>query len=457
MPTSSRKKLKNSKASPASQSKEFVLKKAYDHNVRFIRLWFSDIQGLLKSFAINIDELEEAMHDGKGFDGSSIEGFARTDESDMRALPDPSTFQILPWRPRENAVARMFADIVDVNGAAFVGDPRQCLKRNLKKAADLGYTFYVGPEIEFFYFENPQSPKVLDQGGYFDLTSLDAASDLRRETVLTLEEMGIGVESSHHEAAPSQHEIDLRYTDALTMADNAMTYRLVVKEIALKNNVYATFMPKPLKDENGSGMHVHQSLFHGDKNVFYDANEKNHLSKLAKHYIAGLLKHAREMSLVTNQWVNSYKRLIPGFESPVYVFWGKRNRAALVRVPSYKPGFQNAIRAELRSPDAACNPYLTFSVMLAAGLEGIKQQVELPDPVEQNVFEMPEAERKKRGIEMLPQSLGEAITIAQGSKFLREALGEHIYQSLIENKKIEWNKYCAEVTDYEMKNYLSVL
>ena len=457
MPKSSRKKSNHSRVSSANQGKEFVLKKAADDNVRFIRLWFSDIQGLLKSFAINIDELEEAIKDGKSFDGSSIEGFARTEESDMRALPDPGTFQLLPWRPRENAVARMFADIVDVNGTPFVGDPRQCLKRNLKKAADLGFTFYVGPEIEFFYFENSESSKGLDQGGYFDLTSLDAASDLRRETVLTLEEMGIGVESSHHEAAPSQHEIDLRYTDALTMADNAMTYRLVVKEIALKNNVYATFMPKPLKEENGSGMHGHQSLFHGDKNVFYDANDRNHLSKLAKHYIAGLLKHAREMSLVTNQWVNSYKRLIPGFESPVYVFWGKRNRSALVRVPSYKPGFQNAMRAELRSPDAAGNPYLAFSVMLAAGLEGIKHGLELPDPVEQNVFEMSEAERKKKGLEMLPQSLGEAITIAQGSKFLKEALGEHIYHSLIENKKIEWNKYCAEVTDYEMKKYLPVL
>src|SRR3989338_4859654 len=375
---------KSSKSPKVRQGKAFVLKKAQDDNVRFIRLWFSDIQGLLKSFAITVDELEEAMEQGKGFDGSAIEGLARSDESDMRAAPDPSTYQILPWRPRENAVARMFADIVDMHGAPSEGDPRQCLKRHLKKAADLGFTFYVGPEIEYFYFQNSEHTKPLDQGGYFDLTSLDAASDLRRETVLTLEEMGVGVESSHHEAAPSQHEIDLRYTDALTMADNTMTYRLVVKEIALKNGVYATFMPKPLKGENGSGMHVHQSLFKKDKNAFYDAHDKNHLSKTAKHYIAGLLKYAPEMSLVTNQWVNSYKRLIPGFEAPGYVAWAKRNRSAIVRVPAYKPGYENGVRVELRSPDAACNPYLAFSVMLAAGLEGIKHQYELPDPEEIN-------------------------------------------------------------------------
>ena len=444
-------------AKPDKKGSGFVLSKAAEFNVKFIRLWFSDILGLLKSFAITIDELKEAMEEGKFFDGASIEGFARNDESDMRAFPDPSTFQILPWRPKENAVARMFADIRDVNGSPFVGDPRQCLKRNLKKASDLGYIFYVGPEIEFYYFKNSESTETLDQGGYFDLTSLDAGSDLRRETVLTLEEMGIGVESSHHEAAPSQHEIDLRYTDALTMADNAITYRLVVKEVALKNGVYATFMPKPLKGENGSGMHVHQSLFLGDKNAFYDKNDKNHLSKTARHYIAGLLKYASEMCLVTNQWANSYKRLVPGFESPVYAFWAKRNRNALVRLPAYKPGYESAIRAELRLPDASCNPYLAFSVMLAAGLEGIKQELELPEPIEQNVYGLPEAERKKKGIRLLPQSLGEAIALAQDSKFLKDTLGEHIFHSLIENKKIEWNKYCAEITDYELKKHLPIL
>ncbi len=449
-----KKKIKSLGMRSSRQSKEFVMKKAQDNNVRFIRLWFSDILGQLKSFAITIDELEEGMEEGAGFDGSAIEGFARGDESDMRALPDASTFQILPWRPKENAVARMFADIVDVHSTPFVGDPRQCLKRNLKKASELGYTFYVGPEIEYFYFENSDSTKTLDKGGYFDLTPLDVASDLRRETVLALEEMGIGVETSHHEVAPSQHEIDLRYTDALTMADNAITYRLVVKEIALKNGVYATFMPKPLKGENGSGMHVHQSLFRGDKNAFYDKTDKNHLSKTAKHYIAGLLKHAREICIVTNQWVNSYKRLTPGFEAPVNVHWAKRNRSALVRVPTYKPGHENSMRAELRSPDSACNPYLVFSVMLAAGLEGIKHQYELPDAVEEN---LPSGDRGRKAPEVLPHSLGEAIALAQESKFLKEALGEHIFHSLIENKKIEWDRYCAEITNYELEKYLPIL
>ena len=457
MKTSKTSKSRNSRALPEKQSKEFVLKKAQDHNVRFIRLWFSDILGQLKSFAITVDELAEVMEEGAGFDGSAIEGFARSDESDMRALPDPSTFELLPWRPKENAVARMFADIVDVHGAPFSGDPRNCLKRNLKKASEMGYTFYVGPEIEFFYFQNSESTKGLDQGGYFDLTSLDAASDLRRETVLTLEEMGIGVETSHHEAAPSQHEIDLRYTDALTMADNAITYRLVVKEIAMKNGVYATFMPKPLKGQNGSGMHIHQSLFQGDKNAFFDKSDRHYLSKVAKHYIAGLLKHSREICILTNQWVNSYKRLTPGFEAPVDVCWAKRNTSALVRVPMYKLGHEKSTRVELRSPDAACNPYLVFSVLLAAGLEGIKHQLELPDAMEQNIAGMSAAEKKKRGIQMLPQSLGEAIAIAEESKFLKDALGEHIFHSLIENKKIEWSKYCAEITNYELGKYLPIL
>jgi glutamine synthetase len=457
MPKSSQKKSVNSRSLSKATGKEFVLKKAQDNNVRFIRLWFSDILGQLKSFAITIDELKDVMEEGAGFDGSAIEGFARGDESDMRALPDPSTFELLPWRPKENAVARMFADIMDVNGSPFAGDPRYCLKRNLKKASEMGYTFYVGPEIEFFYFQDSESTKPLDQGGYFDLTSLDAASDLRRETVLTLEEMGIGVETSHHEVAPSQHEIDLRYTDALTMADNAITYRLVVKEIAMKNGVYATFMPKPLKGQNGSGMHIHQSLFQGDKNAFFDKNDRNHLSKVAKHYIAGLLKYSREICILTNQWVNSYKRLTPGFEAPVNVYWARRNPSALVRVPLCKPGHQQSIRAELRSPDAACNPYLVFSVLLAAGLEGIKHQMELPDPVEQNLKDMTPAEKKKRGIEMLPQSLGEAIAIAEQSKFLKDALGEPIFHSLIENKKMEWNEYCAEITDHELRKYLPIL
>jgi len=338
---------------------QYVLQMAKESNVRFIRLWFTDILGILKSFAITIDELENALMEGMGFDGSSIEGYARIDESDMIALPDPDTFCILPWRPRErNSVARMFCDIMLPGGGPYEKDPRFVLKKMLKKASDMGYTFYVGPELEYFYFKDSAGTEILDKGGYFDLTPLDVASDLRRDTVIALEEMGIGIEYSHHEVAPSQHEIDMRYTDALTMADNAQTFRLVVKEIALLNGVYATFMPKPLEGENGSGMHTHQSLFKNGKNLFFDPSDKYHLSSEGKSYIAGILKHAREFACVTNQWVNSYKRLVPGYEAPVYVAWARRNRSALVRVPMYKPGKEAATRMELRCPDPAANPYL---------------------------------------------------------------------------------------------------
>jgi glutamine synthetase len=442
----------------AVKDKEYVLRTAEQNNVTFIRLWFTDVLGFLKSFAITIEELEGALEEGMGFDGSSIEGFARIEESDMVAKPDPGTFQVIPWRPKEqHAVARMFCDIHLPDGSPFPGDPRYVLKQNLRKAAEMGYTYYVGPELEYFYFQDSVSTKVLDKGGYFDLTPLDAASDLRREVVLTLEEMGIGVEYSHHEVAPSQHEIDLRYTDALTMADNAMTYRLVVKEIAMRNGVYATFMPKPVYGENGSGMHTHQSLFKGDTNAFFDRDDRYHLSKIGKQFIAGLLRHSQEITLVTSQWVNSYKRLVPGYEAPVYVSWGERNRSALVRVPLYKPGKEKATRAELRSPDPACNPYLAFSVMLAAGLEGVKKNYELPPPVEEDLFAMTEAERKKRNVETLPGNLYEAILCAEKSKVVKEALGEHVFTSLIENKKIEWDRYRTQVSDYEIDKYLPIL
>jgi glutamine synthetase len=437
--------------------RDFVLQTCKAQDIKFIRLWFTDILGSLKSFAITVEELEQAMEEGMGFDGSSIEGFARIDESDMLAMPDPSTFQLLPWRPRERGVARMFCDIVHPDGSPFEGDPRFVLKRNLKRATDLGFTFYVGPELEFFYFRDSERTDVLDNGGYFDLTPLDIASDLRRQTVLTLEDMGIGVEYSHHEVAPSQHEIDLRYTDALTMADNAMTYRLVVKEVALANGVYATFMPKPIASENGSGMHTHQSLFKGDRNAFFDASDPYHLSPLAKSYIAGLLRHARELTLVTNQWINSYKRLVPGYEAPVYITWARRNRSDLVRVPEYKPGKEVATRIEYRSPDPACNPYLAFAVMLAAGLEGIEKEYPLADPTEENVFEMTEDERIARGIDLLPGDLHEAIEAAEGSELLRNSLGDHVYESLVKNKRIEWDAYRTHVTDFERERYLSVL
>jgi len=440
-----------------AKAKEHVLKMVKEHDVKFIRMWFTDILGFLKSFSITVEELKNALEGGTGFDGSSIEGFARIDESDMVALPDPSTFRLIPWRPKENTVARMFCDILRPGGEPFEGDPRYVLKMNLKRAADMGYTCYVGPELEYFYFRDSKGTEVLDEGGYFDMTPLDAATDLRRKTVLSLEEMGIGVEYSHHEVAASQHEIDMRYTDAMTMADNVMTYRLVVKQIALEDGVYATFMPKPIFGMNGSGMHVHQSLFCGDRNAFFDKNDKYHLSNVAKHYIAGLLKYAPEITSVTNQWVNSYKRLVPGYEAPVYLSWARRNRADLVRIPEYKPGEENATRIEFRSPDPACNPYLAFSVMLAAGLEGIEKKYEPPDPIEENVYEMTEEERRNKGIDTLPASLWEAIKLTENSELVRKALGDHVFNAFIANKKIEWDQYRAQVTDYELKRYLPIL
>ncbi len=441
-----------------AESKEYVLKMAKERDVKFINLWFTDILGFLKSFAITVEELEGALEEGMGFDGSSIEGFARIDESDMMALPDPDTFQLLPWRPREhNAVARMFCDVLKPGGEPFEGDPRYALKRKLKRAAELGYTFYVGPELEYFYFRDSKGTEPLDAGGYFDTAPLDTATDMRRETVLTLEELCIGVEYSHHEVAPSQHEIDMRYTDALTMADNVMAYRLVVKQIALKHGVYATFMPKPVFGINGSGMHVHQSLFKGERNAFFDKSDKYHLSKTAKYYIAGLLRYAPEITAITNQWVNSYKRLVPGYEAPVYLSWARRNRADLIRVPEYKPGKENATRIEFRSPDPACNPYLAFSVMLVAGLEGIEKEYEIPEPIEENVYEMSDEERQKRGIGVLPASLWEAIKLTEKSELVRRALGDHVFDAFIKNKKIEWEQHRAQVTEYELKKYLPIL
>jgi len=440
-------------------TREQVLKAVKDKKVRFIRLWFADVLGFLKSFSITADELETALGEGMGFDGSSIEGFARIEESDMIAKPDPSTFVIIPWHVTDGAsVARMFCDLLNPDGSHYDGDPRWALKRNLKKAADMGYTFYVGPELEYFYFKSSQGePEPLDAGGYFDLTPLDATLSLRNATVLALEGMGIKVEYTHHEVAPSQHEIDLRFTDALSMADIVMTYRLTVKEIALRNNVYATFMPKPLIGENGSGMHVHQSLFKGNENAFFEPRDKYHLSKTGKAYIAGLLKHAREICLVVAQWVNSYKRLVPGYEAPVYISWGRRNRSALVRVPMYKPGKAKATRAEFRCPDPACNPYLAFAAMLAAGLEGIEKGYKLPDPIEEDIFEMSPEKRAQKGIESLPGSMEEAIAECGKSKLVRKALGDHIFEKFIENKKIEWERYRVHISQYELDKYLPIL
>ncbi|MBN2287905.1 MAG: glutamine synthetase [Candidatus Glassbacteria bacterium] len=443
------------------EGKEYVMRMAREHGVKFIRLWFTDMLGMLKSFAITVEELDDALDNGKVFDGSSIEGFTRVEESDMLAVPDPETFCVLPWRSSEAgmSVARMFCDICRPDGSPYEADPRQVLKRNLRRARQMGYTYYVGAELEYFYFKGTadRPPQGLDSGGYFDLTPLDVASDLRRDTVLTLEKMGIPTESSHHEIAPSQHEIDLRYEDALSMADNTMTFRLVVKEIALREGVWATFMPKPLAEHDGSGMHIHQSLFKGEKNLLYYQKDKNRLSGLAKAFIAGLLKHAPEIVAVSNQWVNSYKRLVAGYDAPVHVTWALRNRASMVRVPLVNPDKKQAMRVEFRVPDPACNPYLAFSVMLAAGLEGIEKGYELPQPVEEDITALDAGELRKRGIESLPDNLLDAVRRMETSALVRTALGDDLFEKLIQNKRIEWQRYHRRVSEYELERYLPLL
>ena len=436
------------------QSFDDVRKIVKDKDISFVQFWFTDVLGVLKSFAITPSELEEGMTEGMGFDGSSIEGFARIEESDMIAKPDPTTFQLVPWRSGDRPVARMFCDIMHPDGTPYEADPRYVLKKLLKKIAEKGYTFYVGPEAEYFYFKDDKCTEVLDKGGYFDSRPLDMGSNLRRDTIFALQDMGIQVEYSHHEVAPSQHEIDLRYQEAMRMADNMMTYRLVVKEIARQNGVYATFMPKPIFGENGSGMHVHQSLFLKDKNAFYDASDEFNLSTIAKQYIAGLMRHAPEITAVCNQWVNSYKRLVPGYEAPVYVSWARRNRSAMIRVPMYKPGKENATRIEFRSPDPSCNPYLAFAVMLGAGLKGIENKYELAAPVEEDIFEMNPAERKAHGITDLPGNLYAAILATEKSELVREVLGDHVFNKFIENKRIEWDAYRTHVSQYELNKYL---
>ncbi|MFM8561712.1 MAG: glutamine synthetase family protein [Solirubrobacterales bacterium] len=442
----------------APASTEDVKAICSERDIRFIRLWFTDVLGQLKSFSVGVDELDDAMAGGMGFDGSSITGFNAIEESDMIAMPDPSTFAILPWRPEEQGVARMFCDIVTPERTPYEGDPRHVLRRALARMEEMGFdTFNVGPELEYFLFRDQHGTEVLDEGGYFDLTTLDAGSDQRRETVLALEQLGIDVEYSHHEVGPSQHEIDMRYAPALKMADDCMTYRITVKEYAMKYGWHATFMPKPLLGENGSGMHTHMSLFKGGSNAFYDADDPFFLSDTAKAFIAGQLRHAREMSAIFAQWVNSYKRLVPGYEAPVYVAWSRRNRSALVRVPLYHPGREQATRMELRCPDPACNPYLTFAVLLQAGLEGIEQGYELPEPMEKNLYHLSPEERQRQGIEQLPETLGEAVEIAAGSELVLRTLGEHMFNRFIEIKRREWEDYRVQVTQWELDRYLSVL
>ncbi len=440
------------------QQLDYVLRTVEERGVRFVRLWFTDVLGSLKSFAITPAELEAALEEGMTFDGSAIQGYSRVQESDMLALPDPSTFEIVPWRGEDAPVARMFCDIKHLSEEPFEGDPRHVLKRNLERARDKGFTFYTAPEMEFFIFESAGTPPVpLDTAGFFDLTQLDMVSDLRRQTIVTLEAMGIPVEYSFHELGPSQHEIDLRYTDALTMADNVMTFRQVVKQVANELGVYATFMPKPIEGAFGSGMHTQVSLFEGDVNAFYDPGDEYGLSKVGKHFIAGLLHHAREITAVTNQTVNSYKRLIAGYEAPVHIGWARNNESALVRLPTPKKGKESSTRIEFRSPDPACNPYLAFSVILAAGLKGVEEGYDLPPEATNNIYEMTPEERAAEGIGSLPQSLAEAVSAMEDSELVAEALGEHVFDYFIRNKRSEWQDYKAHVTPWELDRYLGSL
>ncbi|MDE3070808.1 MAG: glutamine synthetase [Acidobacteriota bacterium] len=444
--------------SDRAQSAEAVRELVHERDIRFIRLWFTDILGQLKSFAINVQELEAAFEAGMGFDGSSITGFNAIEESDMIALPDPRTFAVLPWRPETQGVARMFCDILTPERTPYEGDPRHVLRRALDRARQLGFdTFNVGPELEYYLFRDNRSTEVLDEGGYFDLTALDAGSDVRRETVLALEQLGIHVEYTHHEVGPSQHEIDMRYADALKMADDCMTYRITVKEYAMKYGWHATFMPKPLLGQNGSGMHTHLSLFREGRNAFFDAGDQYYLSDVGKAFVAGQLRHASEMCSVFAQWVNSYKRLVPGYEAPVYLAWSRRNRSALVRVPAYHPGSEQATRAELRCPDPACNPYLTFAALLQAGLEGIEKGYELPEPMEKNLYHVSGEERRRLGIGQLPETLGEAIELTAGSELMLRTLGEHMLDRYVEIKRREWEEYRVQVTRWELDRYLAVL
>jgi glutamine synthetase len=442
------------------RQREYVLRTVEERGVRMIRLWFTDVLGQLKSFAISPAELENAFDGGMRFDGSSIDGYSRVQESDVLASPDPNSFEILPWADGIGTSARMFCDIVNLDGTPFEGDPRQVLRRNLDKARERGFTFYAAPEMEFFYFADADpstEPQPLDSASYFDLTTADVATDLRQRTIHTLEAMGIPVEYSHHEDAPSQHEIDLRYTDALTMADNIMTFRLVVKEVALEANVHATFMPKPLAGVQGSGMHTHFSLFEGDTNAFYDPGDEHGLSKAARGFIAGLLRHAPEITAVTNHTVNSYKRLVIGYEAPIYISWARNNRSVIVNLPPIKHGKAESARIEFRAPDSACNPYLTFSVVLAAGLKGLEEGYELPSETAVNLYELTPEERMAEGIATLPQSLSEALDAMERSELVAEALGEHVFEWFIRNKRNEWMEYKTQVTQFELERYLTRL
>ncbi|NHC23982.1 glutamine synthetase [Nocardioides sp. IC4_145] len=443
------------------KQEDFVLRSLEERDVRFVRLWFTDVLGFLKSVAVAPAELEGAFAEGIGFDGSAIEGFARVYEADMLAKPDPATFQILPWRGEGPSTARMFCDIEMPDGSPSYADPRHVLKRTLGKAADRGFTFYTHPEIEFYLFKNApeagEEPVPVDRSGYFDHTAQSKGADFRREAITMLESMGISVEFSHHEGGPGQQEIDLRYADALTTADNIMTFRTVIREVALGQDIWASFMPKPFTTHPGSGMHTHVSLFEGDQNAFYEPGAQYQLSRTGRQFIAGVLHHAREISVVTNQWVNSYKRMMFGGEAPSYICWGHNNRSAMVRVPMYKPNKGQSTRVELRTIDAACNPYLAFAAVLAAGMKGIEGEYELPREAEDDVWSLTERERTALGIEPLPKNLNEAITIAESSELLAETLGEQVFDFFLRNKRAEWDEYRGQVSAFERDRMLPVI
>jgi glutamine synthetase len=446
------------RATSSEEARKHVLNRVHQENVEFVLLWFTDLEGHLKSFAITPGELEGALDDGMGFDGSSITGFNAIEESDMVAIPDPDTFQLMPWKQGETKTCRMICDVVTPDGQPYEGDSRHMLRLALERMRSMGFdTFNVGPELEYFIFKGDRGTETLDEGGYFAQTTLDAATELRQETVRALEGMGIPIEYVHHEVGPSQHEIDMRYAPALDMADHTLTYRLIVKEIAKKAGFHATFMPKPIFGENGSGMHTHQSLFADGRNAFFDPDDEWHLTDAGKGFIAGQLHHAREIAAVFAQWVNSYKRLVPGYEAPVYVAWSRRNRSALIRIPLYKPGNEQATRAEIRCPDPACNPYLTFAALLHAGLEGIERGYELPPPMETNLYHLTAEQRRERGIVALPETLGEAIDELAGSEVARKALGPHIFDRYVELKRKEWDEYRVQLTEWELERYLPVL
>jgi len=442
------------RATSDPKTRKDVLKQVDEQGIEDILLWFTDLEGHLKSFSITTRELEDALDDGMGFDGSSITGFNAIEESDMVAIPDPTTYRVLP----DGKTGRMICDIVTPDGQPYEGDPRHVLRRALERMTSMGFdTFNVGPEAEYFLFKDEKGTETLDEGGYFAQTTMDAATDVRRDTIRALESMGIPVEYHHHEVGPSQHEIDIRYANALDMGDFMLTYRLVVKEVAKQHGYHATFMPKPLFGENGSGMHTHQSLFTGGRNQFFDNDDKWHLSATGKAFIAGQLRHAREMAAVFAQWVNSYKRLVPGYEAPVYVAWSQRNRSALIRIPLYKPGSEQATRAEIRCPDPACNPYLLFAILLHAGLDGIEQGYDLPEPMETNLYHLTAEQRREQGVTSLPETLGEAIDELSRSDLARRALGPHIFDRYVELKRKEWDEYRVQLSQWELDKYLAVL